>query len=241
MIYENVTTAVFIERPNRFIAYCELNGERVKCHVPNTGRCKELFIPGAKVILSRCSPEKEKTRKTIYTVVSVYKGNRLINIDSQSPNAIAYEALKDGSILGNCEFTCLEREKTFDKSRFDIYYERIESCGINKGFIEVKGVTLEKDGNVFFPDAPTLRGEKHLRELIKAVDEGYEAGILFIVQMDDVDTFYPNYEMHKEFAKALIDCFESGVNIMCYSCNVSPSEVKIKEKVKVCDLKELPV
>lgn len=242
MKYENVTEAVFLERPNRFIAYCDLDGERVKCHVPNTGRCRELFIPGTKVILSKCPPEKMGNRKTEYTVISVYKGERLINIDSQSPNTLAFEALKNGTIYGDSTFTCLEREKTFDKSRFDIYYERLECCDIiGKGFIEVKGVTLERDGNVYFPDAPTVRGEKHLRELIKATEEGYEAAILFIVQMDDVDTFFPNYEMHKGFAEALRDCYEAGVDILCYSCHVIPSDVTVKEKVKVCDLLELPI
>lgn len=238
MRYENTITGEFIKRPNRFIAYCLINGKEEKVHVPNTGRCKELLVPGAKVILNRCSEEKLKTRKTEYDLVSVYKGNRLVNLDSQSPNLLAVEGLKNGKIMGERKFSFIQREKTFGNSRFDIYYEREEKGNRIKGFIEVKGVTLEEGNQAFFPDAPTERGLKHLKELVEAKEAGYETSVLFVVQMENIKMFYPNLKTQREFGKQLLDCENNGVEILCYGCNVQPSEVKINESIDVCNLRE---
>ena len=220
------------------MAYCMVEGQEEKVHVPNTGRCKELLVPGAKIILSKASPEKLKTRKTAYDLISVYKGESLINMDSQSPNAIAEEALAQGKIGEISGIKYIKREKTFDKSRFDLYYERVVREETVKGFIEVKGVTLEKDGNVYFPDAPTERGLKHLQELVKAHRCGYEAAVLFVVQMEDVKRFYPNLETHRAFGEQLLECQKQGVKVLCYSCRVKEDQVVLDSSVPVCNLEE---
>ena len=234
MRYKNTVRAKFIKRPNRFIAYCKIGDVEDKVHVPNTGRCKELFTEGADVILSKA--DENSKRKTKYSLVSVYKGDRLINIDSQAPNAIVEEGLKEGKILCEYNFTKIAREKKYDNSRFDIYYEREEDGKNIKGFIEVKGVTLEHNNRCLFPDAPTERGVKHMMELIKASKDGYEANILFLVQMSGVTDFSPNYEMHREFAETLAKAEQEGVKIHSYSCDVKEDEVKVSTPVKICDL-----
>ena len=178
MRYENVKEALFIERVNRFIAYAKLNEEIVTCHVKNTGRCKELLLPWkTKVILEDYG--ERTTRKTRYSLVKAEKNGRLINLDSQAPNQIAYDWLKEGGLYQDITF--LKREQTYHKSRFDIYYERGNQI---KGFMEVKGVTLEENGVARFPDAPTERGVKHILELIEASKDGYEANILFVIQFE---------------------------------------------------------
>ena len=236
MKYNRVVEGKFIKRPNRFIAYCNIDGTEEKVHVPNTGRCRELFVEDAAVILSKA--DENSKRKTKYSLVSVYKGDRLINIDSQSPNAIVEEGLKNGSILENYNFTKIQREKTYGKSRFDIYYEREENGNTIKGFMEVKGVTLEENNKCLFPDAPTERGLKHLLELIKAHEDGYETNIMFLIQMSNIDEFSPNVKMQPEFAQALAKCENSGVKIHAYNCNVEPDEVTVSEPVKICDLSQ---
>lgn len=236
MRYKNIIEAKFIKRPNRFIAYCEVENTEEKVHVPNTGRCKELFTDGAKVILSKA--DENSKRKTKYSLVSVYKGNRLINIDSQSPNAIVEEGLKNGYIFKDYNFTEIKREKKYGNSRFDIYYEREEKGETIKGFIEVKGVTLERDNICLFPDAPTERGLKHILELVTAHKDGFEANILFLIQMENVCEFTPNYEMQPEFAEALAICESEGVKIHAFSCTVKPDEVVVSKPVKIVDLKK---
>jgi sugar fermentation stimulation protein A len=226
MKYENIKEAVFIERPNRFIANVCIDGKEEKVHVKNTGRCRELLLKGCRVFLEE---SKNSARKTKYSLVAVYKGERLINMDSQIPNYVAEEALKKGIIkeIGIPDF--VKREVKYSQSRFDIYYEKDG----RKGFIEVKGVTLEKNGEVLFPDAPTERGTKHIKELIKAKKEGYEAAVLFVIQMKDVSFFAPNAETDKDFSQALKNAKEEGVNILAYDCDVKEDEIVLKDKVEV--------
>ena len=226
MKYENIKEAVFIERPNRFIANVCIDGKEEKVHVKNTGRCRELLLKGCRVFLEE---SKNNARKTKYSLVAVYKGERLINMDSQIPNYVAEEALKKGIIkeIGIPDF--VKREVKYSQSRFDIYYEKDG----RKGFIEVKGVTLEKNGEVLFPDAPTERGTKHIKELIKAKKEGYEAAVLFVIEMKDVSFFAPNAETDKDFSQALKNAKEEGVNILAYDCDVKEDEIVLKDKVEV--------
>ena len=183
MRYNNIREAIFIERPNRFIAYAKLDGEIVKCHVKNTGRCKELLIPEKTEVYLEDHGDMA-SRKTRYSLVKVVKNGRIINMDSQAPNQIATDWLCGGGLYK--DISLVKREKTYGKSRFDIYYERGEGV---KGFIEVKGVTLEEDNVARFPDAPTERGVKHIYELIKAKKDGYEVNILFVIQMKGIKYF----------------------------------------------------
>ena len=214
MRYETIREAVFLERPNRFIAHVLLAGKRTVCHVKNTGRCRELLIPGTRVILSQ---EVNPDRKTAYDLVSVYKGGRLINMDSQAPNAIAAEYLP--RLLPGV--TEMRREVRCGDSRFDFY-------GVQGGrpfYLEVKGVTLERDGMVLFPDAPTERGVKHLKELAELQRTGTDAHVLFIVQMQGVCSLQANRETDPAFADALISAKEAGVGIHAVDCLVTPQSV----------------
>ena len=222
MRYENILTAGFISRPNRFIAHCELDGETVVCHVKNTGRCKELLVPGASVILT--DERGEPNRKTPFDLVAVYKGDVLINMDSQAPNKIAEELMH--RLYPNAT---IRREVTYGESRIDLYVEN----GDEKIFVEVKGVTLELDGVAKFPDAPTERGIKHLRSLEKAVAEGYRAIALFIIQMKGIEYFTPNRETHPQFADALCTASENGVEVWAYDCIVSEGIVDADMPVEV--------
>ena len=213
MKYENIVEGKFISRPNRFIANVEIGEETVICHVKNTGRCRELLIPGARVILEQAS---SPARKTGYDLVSVYKGDALINMDSQAPNRIAEEYLKR-------EYPGWEirREVKAGNSRIDFC---IEKNG-KKVYIEVKGVTLEENGVAMVPDAPTLRGLKHVEELTSLVKEGHGAAVLFVVQMKGIRYVTPNMATQPEFGYALIRAAESGVNIMAVDCRVTENSV----------------
>lgn len=219
MKYNNIVKAKFIERPNRFIAYCLLGDEVVKCHVKNTGRCKELLIPNVSEVFLEDHGDNT-SRKTRYSLVKVIKNGRMINMDSQAPNQIANEWLLTGKLFDDITF--IKREQKYGNSRFDIYYER--QGGI-KGFMEVKGVTLEEDNVAKFPDAPTERGVKHIYELIEAKSAGYEANILFVIQMKNIEHFEPNYKTHPEFGHALKEAKEAGVNIWAIDCFVTENEV----------------
>lgn len=230
MIYKNIVRGIFIKRENRFIAYVNINNQIHKTYVPNTGRCKELLIEGVEVILTKSDNPKRATK---FTLVSVYKNGFLINIDSQAPNKIVFESIKNKKILTDIELTILIPEKTYGNSRFDIYYEGIRNNKLVKGFIEVKGVTLEIDNVAYFPDAPTLRGLKHLKELELAYKDGYESSVLFLVQMKNITHFSPNKTMQKEFAKTLANVSNNGVNILCYDSIVKPNEVIIDNKIPV--------
>lgn len=228
MKYKNVIEAKFISRPNRFIAYCEVDGKKETVHVKNTGRCRELLVPDSTVYLAVSdNPE----RKTKYDLIAVEKetarGNIMINMDSQAPNSAAYEWMSSGGYFG--EGVTVRREVTYGKSRFDLYIEQ----GERRAFVEVKGVTLENDGVASFPDAPTERGVKHVNELVSAFEDGYEAYILFVIQMKGVHTFKPNDETHKAFGDALRRAAESGVKILAYDCAVSPNEMVVDAPVEV--------
>lgn len=228
MKYKNVVEGVFVSRPNRFIANVIIDGVEQIVHVKNTGRCKELLVKGAKVFLS---VSDNPARKTKYDLIAVDKAgeniNILINMDSQIPNDIAYEWVKESPLFSNNANA--KREVTYGKSRFDLYVED----GKRKAFIEVKGVTLENNGVASFPDAPTERGIKHLNELVEAKKNGYEAYILFVVQMKGVNYFTPNTERHPQFADALKNAHNNGVNVIAVDCIVKKDEIKIDDYVKV--------
>lgn len=211
MKYKNKISGIFIARPNRFIAEVEVDGEKKVCHVKNTGRCRELLIEGVKVILEKTD---NPTRKTEYDLIGVYKNNELINIDSQAPNKVFGEWVEKGIYFKN--ITLIKPECKYKNSRFDYY---IEADG-RKIFVEVKGVTLEKDGVVLFPDAPTERGFKHINELIDAKENGFDAYIFFVVQMKKCKYFTPNIQTDPKFAEALKLAKNKGVNICCVNCNV---------------------
>ncbi len=222
--YSKIVEGTFIARPNRFCAIVEIDGVQTVCHVKNTGRCKELLIRGSKVFLEE-SPNP--LRKTRYDLVAVYKGERLINMDSFAPNKAVGEWITEGG-LGFIP-DIVKSESTYKNSRFDFYVRKdSREC-----FVEVKGVTLEKDNAVLFPDAPTLRGIKHLYELCQCVKDGYEAYVIFVVQMKDVLYFTPNRQMHSHFADALITSRDSGVNIMCVDCEVTHDSIEIRDKVTI--------
>ena len=229
MNYKKIVEATFIERPNRFIAYCKINEIIEKIHVKNTGRCRELLIPNCTVYLEESD---NPNRKTKYSLIAVQKGNRLINMDSQVPNKVVQEALINKTIVLpglDEEITFIKSEKTYGNSRFDIYLESKNK----KAFIEIKGVTLEEDGVVLFPDAKTERGVKHIKELIEAKKDGYHSYVVFVVQMKDVKYFTPNIKMHKELGDALIEAQNAGVNILAYDCEVTPNSIEIKDEVNV--------
>ena len=229
MKYNKIVKAKFIERPNRFVAYCDINGKVEKVHVKNTGKCRELLVPGYEVYLEESN---NPSRATKYSLIAVQRENKLINMDSQVPNKMVYEALKDKSLVlpgFDEEITLLKPEKTYGNSRFDVYIEG----KIKKAFIEIKGCTLEIDGVVKFPDAKTERGVKHVRELIKAREEGYLAYIIIVIQMEDVLYFTPNIEMHKEFGDVLKEADAKGVKILAYDSIVNIDEIKLNKPVKV--------
>lgn len=224
MKYHNVRRAKFINRPNRFIANVELDGRVEKVHVKNTGRCKEIFVEGTTVILEEGTNPNRKTR---YSVIGGYKDELLINTDSQVSNAVVYDALLENRIEEITGIDYIKREVTFGNSRFDIYFEN----GHQKGFIEVKGVTLEHDSICMFPDAPTERGTKHVYEMIEAVKQGYQGYIFFLVQMEGMKYFTPNDEMDPEFGKALREAHDQGVEILVYDSLVKEDEIVIGSRV----------
>ena len=224
MRYEKMEPAVFLERPNRFVAYVEQAGRREICHVKNTGRCRELLVPGAELYVQRSD---NPARKTALDLIAVKKGSQWVNMDSQAPNKAAAEWLRQGG-LGCREITILPEYKYGD-SRFDFF---LEADG-RKAFMEVKGVTLEEDGIARFPDAPTERGVKHIRELIRCLDAGYEAYVFFVIQMKGVRAFEPNDRTHPAFGEALREAAKKGVQILAYDCVVRPDEMSIDQRIEV--------
>ena len=223
MNYPKMVPGIFLSRPNRFIAHIQIDEKPEICHVKNTGRCRELLPKGAKVwCLDALSP----TRKTRYDLIAVEKGSRLINMDSQAPNAAAKEWLEQGG-LG--ELSDLRPETRHGDSRFDFSFTKNGTpC-----FLEVKGVTLETEGICAFPDAPTLRGSKHLRELTKLSSEGYGTYVLFVIQMADVAYLHPNDATDPEFGKALREAAQAGVTILAMDCTVTPDSMKLRDHVEV--------
>ena len=216
MNYKNTVRGVFIDRPNRFIAHVELDGKRETVHVKNTGRCRELLLPGAEIWLTAPGTEG---RKTQYDLVTVRKENGLlVNIDSQAPNAVVKEWLEKQ------QYDAVVPEYTYGDSRIDFYMER----GAERTLMEVKGCTLEREGIGYFPDAPTDRGVKHLRELAKAVKDGYRAALAFAIQMDGIKEVRPNIQTHPEFGTAMQEARDAGVEILFLSCHVEPDGLTVK-------------
>jgi sugar fermentation stimulation protein A len=227
MNYTRIKEGIFIKRPNRFIAQVSIDGKKETVHVKNTGRCRELLIPGNKIILEDCSNNPK--RKTKYSLIAVFKDDLLINMDSQVPNAVVFDALKEGKIQSYQDFTHIRRESKYGNSRFDIYYETAKE----KGFIEVKGVTLEENGIARFPDAPTERGAKHVLEMIEAVKQGYRGTIFFLIQMKGPEIFRLNWEMDKNFSEAVKLASENGVEILAYDSIVNRDEIVIGSPIKI--------
>ena len=259
MKYNHIVSGTFLQRPNRFIAHVRINGKEEICHVKNTGRCHELLIPGCTVY---CSVSDNPQRKTKYDLITVEKrvesyatsacknsqssfankeasasntkrnpksGNTLlVNMDSQAPNAAVKEWLVSGaSPFGKISY--LKPEYKYGNSRFDFYLE----CGKRKIFLEVKGVTLEDNGIVLFPDAPTERGVKHVRELIQCHAEGFETWVLFVVQMERALYFTPNRKTHPQCADALCEAQKAGVQLLAYTCKVTSDEMRIDKELKI--------
>ena len=224
MKYENMKEGRFKSRPNRFIAHIEIDGKEEVCHVKNTGRCKELLTPNARVFVQESD---NPNRKTKFSLIGVVKGDRYINMDSQVTNVVVREYIESGKLFNNITF--IKSEKTYKQSRFDLY---VEADG-RKIFIEVKGATLEEDGVVRFPDAPTERGVKHINELCECLKDGYEAYIIFVIQMKNVKYFEPNDKTHKAFGDALRNAEKCGVNILALDCEVTKDSIVIKDNVEV--------
>jgi len=219
MRYDNITIAKFIERPNRFIAYVDIEGRREKVHVKNTGRCKELLLPGVQVGLEKSD---NPARSTQYDLVTVYKeGIGWINMDSQAPNKVVLEWLQKQEGI-----TYIKPEYTYGDSRIDFYFETKDGT---KALMEVKGVTLERERIAYFPDAPTERGVKHIGELVKAGKEGYKVYLAFVIQMNGIYEVYPNDETHPQFGRALRDAREEGLTVLALPCRVTEKELEIHD------------
>lgn len=235
MRYERIAEGKFIERPNRFVAKVEIDGRSETVHVKNTGRCRELLQTGATVYLEDFQG-RMGSRKMRYSLVAVDKvtdwGVMTVNMDSQAPNKVAHESLKEGRIplegMGN--LTLIRPETKYGDSRFDFYLE--DDLG-NRAFVEVKGVTLEYDGHASFPDAPTERGARHVRELASALKEGYKAYILFVIQMKPVYDIRPNEEHDPVFSEELRKAVSEGVRAVAVDCLVTPDSLRTDEEVKV--------
>lgn len=245
MTYEHIVAGTFISRPNRFIAHVETGNRTVVCHVKNTGRCRELLIPGVTVILEFHPDAVLSGRKTEYDLIGVYKNGLLINMDSQAPNKAAWEWLvslgggqyteKNHYPLGSYVPFDIRREVTHGDSRFDLAFSlrNRDTKAVSPAFMEVKGVTLEENGLALFPDAPTKRGIKHLKGLIRAHEEGYEAYVLFVIQMKGIQGFTPNDITHPAFGETLRQAREAGVHVLAYDCLVTPDTMTVDSPVKV--------
>lgn len=227
VIKKNIIRSKFICRPNRFQAYVNIDGIETMVHVPNTGRCKEILIPGCTVILRE---EDNPNRKTKYDLIAAYKKDKLINIDSQIPNKVVEEALKDKKVKMFHKYSKIEREKTFGNSRFD--FKLTDELG-NECYVEVKGVTFEENGKTMFPDAPTERGKKHLLELVEVKKCGKEAAVLFLIQMNGAQYFTPYDSMDKDFSEALRFAKEKGVDVLAYDCEVGEDFITLNKSVTI--------
>lgn len=224
MQYHSIKKGIFHARPNRFIAHVEVDGAMEVVHVKNTGRCRELLVPGATVYLEE---GRNPARKTKYDLIAVEKGDLLVNMDAQAPNKVFQEWAQGGGFLPG--LTLLRPETTWGSSRFDFYWE----AGERRGFVEVKGVTLEDEGHARFPDAPTERGVKHLEELIRCQEEGYEAAVCFVIQMAGMKDFAPNDVTHPAFGAALRKAAAAGVRVLAQECMVTPETLTMAGPVTV--------
>lgn len=229
MRYEKTKQGIYLERPNRFIARVLVDGKETVCHVKNTGRCRELFVPGAQVTLEDCAHPGRKTR---YDVISVKKDGQWINIDSQVPNQAVREWISKGNLFS--EQAVIQSEKRYGNSRFDLY---VEDKGV-RAFVEVKGVTLKERRTAKFPDAPTARGIKHIQELIQCTEDGFEAYLIFVIQMKGVLEFRPNWDTQPEFGESLLEAAQAGVHILACDCTVTDSEIELAQAVSVNLTKE---
>lgn len=228
MKYEkNIVEARFVKRPNRFQGYIILDDKELMVHVPNTGRCKEILTPNTNVHLRA---ENNPTRKTAYDLIAAYKGNELICIDSQIPNKVVDEALKLGKIENLKKYKNILREKTFGNSRFD--FKLLSESG-EVYYLEVKGVTLEENGIAKFPDAPTERGTKHLLELIEVRKQNMGAGVLLLIQLENVHSFTPNDVTDPLFGEAIREAYKNGVDVMAYNCKVTKESIELLNPIKV--------
>ena len=225
MQYQFMQRGTFLKRPNRFLAQVLIDGKEELCHVKNTGRCKELLVEGASVWVQK-HPETQK-RKTKFSLIAVQKGSLLINMDSQAPNEAAAEWLPKSGLFPDLKF--IKREAVYGGSRFDFYLETEQK----RCFVEVKGVTLEESGIAKFPDAPTERGARHVRELCACMDDGYEAYLLFVIQMQPVRCFTPNVQRDPAFAKALSDAKMRGVHLLAMDCRVTENSMELDREVSV--------
>ena len=228
MKYGEMIPGRFCTRPNRFVAHVELKGQEEICHVKNTGRCRELLIPGARIYVQR---RRGEGRKTPYALVAVEKGERLINMDSQAPNAVWAEALAGGMwVPGFGEAREFRREAMFGTSRLDF---QASSAGRGVGYMEIKGVTLEEEGIARFPDAPTDRGGRHLPDVNRAAEQGLPAAAVFVIQMEGIRRFEPNAATDPAFARALSEAAAAGVTVLAYDCAVTPDSLRIRQRVAV--------
>lgn len=224
MKYKNIVQGSFLSRPNRFISKVNIDGAEHTVHVKNTGRCRELLKEGATVFLEKSN---NPVRKTQFDLIAVYKGDTLVNMDSQSPNKVVREWLENGGLLKNP--TLIKSEAVYGSSRLDFYLEN----ETEKAYVEVKGVTLETQGTARFPDAPTERGRKHLSELIKARENGYTAAVVFVIQMKGCKRFEPNTETDLPFANELKRAKDNGVKIIALDCIVTPDSIITDKEIRV--------
>ena len=225
MRYHQVVPAIFLARPNRFVAEVLLSeGEHIICHVKNTGRCRELLVPGTQVWLEKSA---NPARKTAYDLIAVKKGDRLVNMDAQAPNRVFYEWVEASGVFG--QDVSVKPEYRYGESRLDFCLE--SERGVH--LIEVKGVTLEENGHAKFPDAPTERGVRHIRELKRAVENGIDAALFFVIQMENIQTLRPNDETHPAFGAAMREAASAGVRIMAWDCTVAPDTLAICRQVPV--------
>ena len=223
MRYLDIRPGIFISRPNRFIAHVEIGGQDQICHVKNTGRCRELLVPGAQVFVQE---KHDPSRRTCFDLISVQKGPRLINIDSSAPNAVFREWLTGSSRFGVPSL--ISPETRYGSSRLDFYIESVQG----PRFIEVKGVTLEDAGIVRFPDAPTERGVKHMDELIRSIGDGYRAAAAFVIQMEGVKWFEPNWDTHPAFGQTVERCV-AGVELIAFDCHVTEDSIVPGKMVEI--------
>lgn len=230
MEYRRIKEGRFLGRPNRFIARVEIDGKEELCHVKNTGRLRELLIPQARVFVEESENPRRKTR---YDLVQVYKGEQLVNIDSQMPNYLVREWIEAGELFPDVTHVAMERR--YGHSRFDLYVEH----GGKKAFLEVKGVTLEVDGTARFPDAPTQRGVRHMQELMDCISQGYEAYLIFVIQMKGVTLFQANWTTQPEFGRVLQQASDAGVHVLACDCQVRPGNIFIDQKIPVDFYREL--
>ena len=224
MHYNNIKPAIFLERPNRFIAHAIVHGQLEVVHVKNTGRCKELLVPNAEIYVQESD---NPNRKTKWSLIGVRKGDKLINMDSQAPNKVVKEWLLEGKSFNN--ITHIKSEAKYKSSRFDFY---VEADG-EKVYIEVKGVTLENDGVAMFPDAPSERAVRHVEELIAARKEGYQTYVIFVIKMKGIRYFTPNHFTHPAFKEVLIKAGKNGINLLAFDCIVKSDSLEIDEPVLI--------